>query len=60
METSTGVRPAEGGQPGGRAEDGQAGAGTGGGLPQETPPLAHGGPGQDTKQHFGMLNFLYT
>ena len=34
METSTGIRPAAGGQSDGRAEGGQAGAGTGGGLPR--------------------------
>lgn len=60
MEASKGVGPEEGGQPDGTAESGQAGAGAGGGHPQDTPPSAHGGPGQKPEQHQGALNFCLT
>ena len=59
-EASAGVGAAEGCQPDGKAENGQAGAGAGGGHTEETRPSAHGGSGQDPERNLlhSLLTFL--
>lgn len=55
-EAAAGAGPAEGG----RARGGQEGAAAGSGHPQNPPPAAHGGPGQNPEKHLEMFKFLLT